>query len=282
MLMKLKRLIINFGILGIFCLGLAVSTSQAVSNDPDPNISPEWKALKLTLFGDRNINPDGNDVVRLFLNTKADDASTVPVMVNGLIDQSASNFIKTLYLIVEGNPSPIAGVFHFSPHSGRMKVETRLRFEQFSFVRAVAETNNGELFMSERYVHASGGCSSPGGGNQVSAALLGKIRFRIDDVIEFDKPVLVQMQVRHPNESSLAADFDTDKVPQFIRNVAVTYNNNMVMTAQVDFSLSENPLFAFYFMPNSEGELRVKVEDTHDRIFERSVFIEEGVVSSGS
>ncbi len=278
----IKQLDIKFLVaIGIWVL-LVTSTSKAATSDPDPNSSPEWKAIKLMMFGERKINPDGNGIVRLFLNTKADDASTVPVMVNGLIDQTSEKYIKTLYLIVEGNPSPIAGVFHFSPRSGRMKVETRLRFEQFSFVRAVAETNDGELYISQRYVHASGGCSSPGGKNKLSESLLGKIRFRIDDVVEFNRPVLVQMQVRHPNESSLAADFDVNRVPQFVRNVSVTYNENMVMTAQVDFSLSDNPLFVFYFVPEEEGELKVRVEDTHDKVFERSVFIGEGVVASGS
>ena len=92
----------------------------------------------------------------------------------------------------------------------------------------------------------------------MSESLLGKIRFRIDDVVEFNRPVLVQMQVRHPNESSLAADFDVNKVPQFVRNVAVTYNENMVMTAQVDFSLSDNPLFVFYFVPEEEGSSKLE------------------------
>ena len=67
----------------------------AADNDPDPNASPEWNALKLAMFGDREIRADGNEIVRLFLNTKADDASTVPVMINGLIDQSEENYIKT-------------------------------------------------------------------------------------------------------------------------------------------------------------------------------------------
>ena len=250
-----------------------VSNVSALDSDPDPNNNPQWLVIKNLMFGDRKISPDGNDIVRLFLNTKADDASTVPIMVNGLIDQTPDKYIKTLYLVVEGNPSPIAGVFHFSPDSGRMKVETRLRFEQFSFVRAVAEMNSGELFMSERYVHASGGCSSPGAKNKLSEALLGKIRFRIDDVINYHQPVLVQMQVRHPNESSLAADFDATKTPQFVRKVAVTFKRKMVMNAEVDFSLSDNPLFTFYFLPDSDGELKVRIEDTHNKIFEKSVFI---------
>ena len=268
-------------ILVLFVVGSAGFAKS--NNDPDPHANPEWRTLKTLMFGDREIRPgDSNGIVKLFLNTRADDASTVPVMVNGLIDQSAETYIKTLYLVIEGNPSPIAGVFHFTPHSGRVKLETRLRFEQFSFVRAIAETNHGDLFMSQRYVHASGACSSPGGKNAVDDALLGKIRFKIDENFEFDHPLLVRMQIRHPNESSLASDFDISKVPQFVRNVDVKYNENIVLNAQVDFSISHNPLFAFYFQPREQGELKVKIEDTHERVFEKSVYIGEGRVSSGS
>src|SRR5258708_24336826 len=35
----------------------------------------------------------------------------------------------------------------------------RSRFEDYSFVRAVAEMNDGRLYMSQRWVKAAGGCS---------------------------------------------------------------------------------------------------------------------------
>lgn len=244
--------------------------------EPDPAQSQYWGSVKQLMFGDRVINPDDRQIVRVYLNTRADDASTVPVMVNGLIDQSADEYIKAIYLIVERNPSPAAGVFYFTPDSGRAKVETRLRFEDFSFVRAVAELNDGRLYMSQRWVKASGGCSAPMGKNFVPQALLGKMRFRIDDQIEYNKPTLVQVQIRHPNESALAADFDPGRIPQFVRSVNVTFDGKPVMTAQVDFSLSDNPIFRFYFTPKTEGELKVEVEDTHDRVFSQSLRIAQG------
>ncbi len=98
---------------------------------------------KLT-FGDREIL-DGKDVIRVYLSLRADDASTVPVAVKAQIDQTPERYITTIYLLVERNPSPAAGVFHFTPDSGRAQVETRLRFEDFSHVRAIAETNDGKL-----------------------------------------------------------------------------------------------------------------------------------------
>lgn len=248
---------------------------------PDPAQSQYWGPIRMLMFGDREIVADENEVIRVYLNTRADDASTVPVMINGLIDQTPENYIKAVYLIVERNPSPAAGVFYFTPDSGRVKVETRLRFEDFSFVRAVAEMNDGRLFMSQRYVKASGGCSAPMGKNLIPQALMGKMRFRIDDHIEYNKPTLVQVQIRHPNESALAADFNPDNTPQFVRSVDVSYNGEPVMNAQVDFSLSDNPIFRFYFVPDREGELKVDVEDTHDKTYSQSLRIVEGAPPIG-
>jgi len=242
--------------------------------EPDHSKIPEWTVIKDLMFGDRVINPDDREVIRVFLNTRADDASTVPVMINGLIDQSPTEYIKTMYLIVDRNPIPTAGIFRFTPDSGRVKMETRLRFEQYSFVRAIAELNDGRLYMSQRWVMAAGGCSAPLGKN-VGADSLGKMRFRMDDQIEYDKPMLIELQVRHPNESALASDLEPDQVPQFIRNVNVDYNGRPVMSGEVNFSLSDNPVFRFYFVPRAEGELNVKVEDTHDSVFTQSLRVSE-------
>jgi sulfur-oxidizing protein SoxY len=256
----------------LFAISLFVSGTLCANPDaePDHNSIPEWAVIKDLMFGDRIINPDDRDVIRVYLNTRADDASTVPVMINGLIDQTPTEYIKTMYLIVDRNPIPTAGVFRFTPESGRVKMETRLRFEQYSFVRAIAELNDGRLYMSQRWVKAAGGCSAPMGKN-VAADSMGKMRFRMDDQVEYDKPMLVELQVRHPNESALASDLKPDQVPQFVRNVNVDYNGKPVMSGEVNFSLSDNPVFRFYFVPRAEGELNVKVEDTHDSVFTQSM-----------
>jgi sulfur-oxidizing protein SoxY len=257
----------------LVCVPLAAFANPKF--EPDHSSIPEWLVIRDLMFGDRVINADDREVVRLYLNTRAGDAATVPIMVNGLIDQTPDDYIKTLYLVVDRNPAPTAGVFHFTPESGRLKMETRLRFEQYSFVRAIVELNDGRLYMSQRWVEASGGCSAPTARN-ASATSLGKMRFRADDAVEFEKPLLVQVQVRHPNESALASDLAPDHVPQFIRSVEVNYNEKPVLTGEVNYSLSDNPVFRFYFVPTAEGELNVKLEDTHDTVFSQSVSVGEG------
>ena len=263
---------------GVALSGPALANEKA---EPDPATSQYWGSIRTLMFGDREIL-DGKDVIRVYLALRADDASTVPVAVKAQIDQTTERYIKTIYLPVERNPSPAAGVFHFTPDSGRAQVETRLRFEDYSHVRAVAETNDGKLWMDSRWVKAAGGCSAPGGKYRVPASLLGKMKFRFDDAIRYNEPNLVQVNIRHPNESALAADFDPDAVPQFVRSVTVTYVGKQVMSAEVDFSLSDNPTFRFWFVPREKGELRVEVEDTHDNRFMQSVPIMEGGPLPGS
>jgi sulfur-oxidizing protein SoxY len=250
--------------------------------EPDPAKSQYWEPIRQLMFGDRVINPDDRKIVSVYLNTRAQDATTVPVMVKADIDQTEAEYIKSIYLIVERNPSPTAGVFHFTPASGRARVETRLRFEDFSFVRAVAEMNDGRLYMSQRWVKAAGGCSAPMGKNRMPAALLGKMKLRFDeDNLSYSKPNLVQLMIRHPNESALAADFDPEQVPQFVRSVKVSYEGQTVLDAQVDFSLSDNPNFRFYFTPERRGELKIEVEDTHDLKFNHTIPLSEGMLLPG-
>lgn len=271
-------------LLAAAALGMSVVALANEQAEPDPAKSQYWGPIRKQLFGDREIQ-DGKDVVRVYLAIRADDASTVPVAVKAQIDQKPDLHIKTIYLVVERNPSPTAGVFHFTLDSGRAQVETRLRFEDFSHVRAIAETSDGKLWMSSRWVKAAGGCSAPNAKNRVPAALLGKMKFKFDDDIKYNEPNLVQLMIRHPNESALAGDFDPTLVPQFVRSVVVTYAGRPVMTAEVDFSLSDNPSFRFYFVPRDKGELRAQVEDTHDNRFVQALQIQEGapvVADSGT
>jgi len=264
-------------------LMLAAAAVTAAANEkaePDPANSVYWEPIRKMMFGDREIL-DGKDIVRVYLALRAADAATVPVAVKAQIDQTPERYIQRVYLIVERNPSPAAGIFHFTPDSGRAQVETRLRFEDFSHVRAIAETNDGKLYMDSRWVKAAGGCSAPSGKFQVPAALMGKMKFRLDDEVKYNEPNLVQINIRHPNESALAMDFDTSRVPQFVRSVVVTYDGKPVMTAEVDFSLSDNPTFRFWFVPRKPGELRVEVEDTHDLRYVQTIPISEGAQLPG-
>jgi sulfur-oxidizing protein SoxY len=269
---KFARLILQ--VLSVCAMAVPAFANEKA--EPDPSQSTYWEPIRKIMFGEREIL-DGKDVLRVYLPLRADDASTVPVTVKAQIEQQPDRYLKTIYLIVERNPSPAAGVFHFTMDSGRVQLETRLRFEDFSHVRAVGETSDGKLYMSSRWVKAAGGCSAPNARNYVPPALMGKMKFKFEDeLIKYEEPALVQLMIRHPNESALAGDFDPSKVARFVRSVSVSYAGKPVMSAEVDFSISENPSFRFTFVPHGAGELRAEVEDTHDQRYTQTLPVKEG------
>jgi sulfur-oxidizing protein SoxY len=57
----------------------------------------------------------------------------------------------------------------------------------------------------------------------------------------------------------------------FVRQVRITYGGQPVMSADVDFSISENPNFRFYFLPRGDGELKAEVVDSNDLRFESAL-----------
>ena len=256
----------------LICTTLLTCASQALAADPDPDpdASPMWQRVRQSLFQSRPITKDANDVLQLDAPVRAEDAATVPITIHALIPQSPARSIDKLYLVIDGNPSPIAAVFHFAQASGRADIETRVRIEQYTHMRAIAEMNDGSLHMVTRWVKASGGCSAPATKDAVAAlASVGRMKMRVSDPVALGQPVQAQLMISHPNSSGLAMDQVTRlyQAPYFVRRVAVTYAGRPVMDADIDFSISENPNFRFWFVPDGQGELQAEVVDTHDLTF---------------
>ena len=245
----------------------------ASAQDVDPETSAIWKKVRADLFSGMTIGT-GDGVVVLDTPKRAEDAAVVPIAIRAQFPQTSNRYIEKVWLIIDNNPSPIAAVFQFTPESGRADIETRIRVEQYSHIRAIALTNDGKLQMATNYIKASGGCSAPGSKDALAAkATLGKMRLRVDEVLAAGRPALAQLMISHPNDSGLAMDqlTRTYASPHFVRNIEIRYGGKLVLGADVDFSISENPNFRFYFLPGSGGELDVKVVDNQDLQFTQSV-----------
>ena len=61
-----------------------------------------------------------------------------------------------------------------------------------------------------------------------------------------------------------------------MKHVSVSYAGKEILSADVDFTISENPNFRFYFVPQEKGELNAKVVDTNDLTFETSLSVAPG------
>jgi sulfur-oxidizing protein SoxY len=209
---------------------------------------------------------------------RAEDAAIVPISIRTRLPQTPERYIDKIYLIIDNNPSPISAIFKFTPLSGRADIETRVRIDEYTQVRAIAETNDGQLHMSTRFVKASGGCSAPPGKDaQAALATLGRMKFRLEEEAAGNQagrqPVLAQLMISHPNNSGLAMDQVSRLFTpaHFVRELNITYAGQPVMSADLDFSISENPNFRFYFLPRGDGELKAEVLDSNDLRFESAL-----------
>jgi sulfur-oxidizing protein SoxY len=254
------------------------------AQDVAPEASPIWQKVRQDLFSGMPIG-GGDNVIVLETPKRAEDAAVVPIAIRAQFPQAENHYIAKLWLIIDNNPSPIAAIFTLTPESGRADIETRIRVEQYTPIRAIALTNDGTLHMVANYIKASGGCSAPSSKDAAAAqATLGRMRLRVDDPLATGRPALVQLMISHPNDSGLAMDqlTRTYAVPHFVRSIEVHYGSKLVLSADVDFSISENPNFRFYFVPGADDELDARVIDNEDLEFTTSLKLSPTRVGAAS
>ena len=246
----------------------------AVAEEDAAAQSARWNSLKHSLFGDRTVI-EGSGVIALEAPVRALDASTVPVGVTlpgGGGDMSGR--VKSVWLVVDGNPSPLAGAFHFGPAADPHSLKVRVRVDQYTLIHAVAETEDGRLFSAERYVKAAGGCSAPSTKDpELAMSRLGQMRVRLDgDAPAADgDTVTAQLLISHPNNNGMQMDQVSHNYipPRYIQTINVRYGDQLVFNVDTDISLSEDPVITFGLHLRGDGPLHVDVEDSANAAFHR-------------
>ena len=256
---------------GLWALGLILITNTTVwADDDDDARAARWQELKHTMFGDRAVT-EGTGTIELEAPTRALDAAVVPITVT----LPGPEKVSSLYLMVDGNPSPLAVTFHFGPDTQSHVIKARIRVDQYTMVHAVAETEDGHLYASGRFVKAAGGCSAPSLKDpQQAMARLGQMRLHIEDnapVVD-GKVVQAQLLISHPNSNGMQVDqLSHNFIPaRFIQDLDVHYGKKLIFTADTDISLSEDPAITFQFTPSGSGPLSVEVHDSTKAVFKQS------------
>jgi len=256
-----------------FILSLVLSISTVFADVAPPDYRQQksekiWQEnLKIPTFQDREIIAGAEqNVLALKAPYRAEDATIVPITIHAKIPQTTELYIKKIHVFVDKNPVPLVGIFNFSPASGRADLAMRIRVDDFSFVRAIAELNTGELYQAKSFVRATGACSAPPPKSiDDSIANIGKMKMKIIGGVEFDQPNLIQLKIKHPNITGLQPMKIGSRVrppAHFISQIKISYDNDVIMTAQLTFSVSMDPSLRFFFVPGSEGTLTIDATDT--------------------
>ena len=235
--------------------------------------SQRWEELKSGYFGDRTII-EGDDVITLEAPKRAHDAATVPVVVR-TVDPGRQ--VKQVHLIVDMNPLPLAGIFKFSEEAGAWNsLETRIRINEYTHVRAIGELHDGTLHMTSRFVKAAGGCSAPAMSDmQAAMARAGKMKLALDDISTGGaKSSEAVIKISHPNNSGMQFDqVSRNYIPAFfVHTITAEVDGKPLIDVETNFSMSENPVVRFNFPADANhSELVVSAIDSKGNEFKKLV-----------
>jgi sulfur-oxidizing protein SoxY len=123
----------------------------------DPAIPNEIVAKALRdQFGDRTIR---RGHVALDMPAVADDGRVVPVIVESDLPMTPERYVKGVHLFVDHNPDVHVAAFHLTPAVGRVSISTRIKMKRSCWVRAICETNTGEVWAGYAHVNVTlNGC----------------------------------------------------------------------------------------------------------------------------
>jgi sulfur-oxidizing protein SoxY len=242
--------------------------------ETDADRAARWQDLKHAVYGDR-VMQDGAGVVALEAPARALDASLVPITVT----LDGTDPVKSVAILIDGNPSPLAATFHFGPAADPHVLKTRVRVDTYTLIHAVAETEDGRLFVAERFVKAAGGCSAPSTKDpKLALERLGQMRLRVADPQPGDKSATAQLLISHPNANGMQMDQLTRHYTpaRFIQDVKVTYGGALVFDLDSDISLSEDPAITFGFLRHGADSMTVDVLDSTQARFKHSFEVPAG------
>lgn len=230
-----------------------------------------WPDLQEALFPGKTLaSADG--FVHITAPERAYDAAVVPIAIDFDLAKMQGIAVKTMTLVIDKNPAPVAAVFHYPEGTANPSIGTRVRVNEYTNIHAVVEATDGRLFLATVFVKAAGGCSAPASKSVADAAAhLGDLKLKVPQEAAADMPSKLELLIRHPNFTGMQMDQVTrNYVPaDFIENVTITHDGKPVLSIEGNISLSENPAFDFWLKPKTPGVLRVNAEDSNGRKFER-------------
>jgi sulfur-oxidizing protein SoxY len=259
------------GLLVALHFGVAPATT-AESYDP-------WPGLVQDIFNNRTMK-DGAGLIAIEMPVRAEDAAIVPVTLRATLPPGDTRRVVAITLVIDQNPAPMAARFELGPDASVSEISTRVRVNNYTDVHAVAELNDGQLYVTKTYVKASGGCSAPAAKNAEEAnGRLGQMRFR-----QFAKAGEgaasgareAQIMVGHPNNSGLQMDQVTQLyIPAFFVNeLRVWQDDSLVLAMEGGISISEDPNIRFTYVPNGAKRFRVEAKDTEGHVYQHEWKVE--------
>ncbi len=229
-----------------------------------------WELRKPDRYKSVEMNTFGR--IQLKAPYAAEDATIVPIRIKvGVNQKPTKHDIKRISIYIDKNPDMHVATFNFTSLSGKAELYMRVRVNENSFIRAIAETSDGKFWESKSFVRARGACSAPPPVSiEDSKTRMGKMRLKVYD-LEYDSPTLVKLQIFHPQITGFQpVKIGGKGIPPafYINTITATFNGEQIFNAETSYAISMDPAIAFYFVPDGEGILKITATDTKENIYE--------------
>ncbi|WP_135079939.1 thiosulfate oxidation carrier protein SoxY [Terasakiella sp. SH-1] len=130
---------------------LGAATLAGNANATPADVDAYFKKVKAAGAKASKVTVDGPEI--------AENGNTVPVEISVDAPQTEKEYVKTIFVAADGNPSPEVITFNLTPASGSARVKFRVRLATTQKVRAVAMMNDGRTFTGEKEIKVTiGGC----------------------------------------------------------------------------------------------------------------------------
>lgn len=254
--------------IGMALAGAIIFSSAAGAQDDDAARATRWNELAQEIFAGKQVQ-NGDAKISLEAPDRALDAALVPITISVQNPED----VKSIYLVIDDNPAPVAAHFTFGPAGDPQSLKLRVRVSQYTNIHAVEETKQGALYETHRFVKASGGCSAPSGSyDEAALAHIGEMKLRLVGDAQAGHRQEVQLLIRHPNFNGMQMDPATHGYTpaRFIKSIDVTYAGEMVFHLDSDISLASDPAINFGINTPSKGRLAITTRDSDNLVFEHS------------
>ena len=263
--MPIMRRTFATALLTIFCLGTAPSVN---ATELDAEREERWQQIADYLFEAREVVPT-DSLIKIEAPKRAQDAALVPITLT----MPNKNKIKSVYLVIDDNPVPLAAHVTFGPAADPGTLHLRVRVDTYTNIHAGVETKDGGLFSNAAFVKATGGCSAPSGPSDAEAMKgMGDMRMKFADNVRQGKPAEATLMIRHPNFTGMQMNQLTRLYtpPRYVNKVTVSQGDQLVLEVAGDISLSTNPAIGFNFVPTGRAPLKVVASDNKEGRWEQS------------
>lgn len=267
-----KQEIAFAGLLGAVAFGLSTVAAHAEA---------AWDWLKPEVFGERTIL-DGSSVIEFSAPDRPLDQSHVPVSIKAKLADGRS--IKTVYFIVDENPSPVAAKFEMGDGRSEVSLSALFRFNSETDTRAVVEVSDGSLYMVSKHTKFAGGqasCSAPPQGDPKEiAANMGKMSLEhvgAKSAMSELRPTM-NLTLSHPNHTGMVLDqISLLYIPlKMVSNIDVRQGKDLVFSMTGSITLSQDPTINFDYRVNGATEMTITARDSEGGAWTQTFPIGQG------